>query len=226
MKLAGWAGVVGFALAAIGSAVVGLFDNASIFDFPATTASGADIASFVADHRSPMLAAMVLNTLGVELWLVLGVGVLLRLRETGESVLSAAFALGLAGFVTLIFAGFVPFFLLAYRHGDPAHARLLYDLTFGLLAMSGAPTSVALWSYAILVWQRRQLPRWTAVLAAVAAAAHDLLLLSFLVSDGFFSLQGQVISAIPATLFIWILGTSVALLREPRDRRSPRAQGA
>jgi hypothetical protein len=215
MKLAGWAGVIGFALAAIGSAVVGLFDGTSIFDFPGSQASGAEITALIAGHRSSVFVAMVLNTFGVELWLVLGVGVWLRLRETGESVLSGSFALGLAGFVTLIFAGFVPFFLLAYRHGDPAHARLLYDLTFGLLAMSGAPTSVALWSYAILVWQRGPLPRWTAVLAAISAGAHDLLLLSFIVSHGFFSLQGQVISAIPATLFIWILGTSIALLREP-----------
>jgi hypothetical protein len=38
------------------------------------------------------------------------------------------------------------------------------------------------------------------------------LLASFLVGDGFFSLQGQVISAIPATLFVWILGTAVAML--------------
>lgn len=215
MKLAGWAGVIGFALAAIGSAVVGLFDSASIFDFPGSRASGAEIASFVAGHRAVLLLAMVLTTFGVELWLVAGTGAWLRLREGGESVLSASFALGLAGFVTLIFAGFVPFLLLVYRHGDPAHARLLYDLTFGLLAMSGAPTSIALWSFAILVWRSGRLPRWTAVLAAVAAAAHDLLLLSFVVPDGFFSLQGQVISAIPATLFIWLLGTSVALLREP-----------
>jgi hypothetical protein len=225
MKLAGWAGVLGFALAAIGSAVVGLFVDASIFDFPGSQAPGAEVASFVAAHRSSALAAMILNTLGVSLWLVFGTGVWLRLREGGESVLSASFALGLAGAVTLILAGFVPFFLLAYRHGDPAHARLLYDLTFGLLAMSGVPTAIALWSYFLLVRRTGLLPRWTAVLAAVAAAAHDLLLVSFVVSDGFFSLQGQVISVIPATLFAWIFGTSIALLRAPAALTSPTRPG-
>src|SRR5690349_19541321 len=123
MKLAGAAGVLGFAFAAIGSVVVGLFNGATLFEFPATTASPAEIASFVAEHRSPALAAMVLNTIGVALWLVFGAGVWLRLRESGESVLSACFALGLAGFVTLIFAGFGPFFVLAYRSGYGADAR-------------------------------------------------------------------------------------------------------
>src|SRR3954447_11270620 len=216
MKLAGAAGVLGFAFAAVGSVVVGLFDSATLFEFPATTSSAAEIAGFVADHRAPALAAMVLNTLGVALWLVFGVGVWLRLRERGETLLSASFALGLAGFVTLILAGFVPFFVLAYRSGYGSQARLLYDLTFGMLAMSGVPTAIACTAYALHVRRTGVLPRWTAVLAAIAACAHVVLLASFLVSDGFFSLQGQVITAIPATLFAWVLGTGIAMLRERR----------
>src|SRR4051794_20251751 len=214
MKLAGVAGVLGFALAAIGSVGIGLFDNGTLFDFPATTSSAAEIAGFVAEHRGPALAAMVFNTLGVSLWLVFGAGVWLLLRERGETLLSACFALGLAGFVTLILAGFVPFFVLAYRSGYGPQARLLYDLlTFGMLAMSGVPTTIACAAFALHVRRTAVLPGWTALLAAIAACAHVVLLASFLVGHGFFSLQGQVITAIPATLFIWILGTSIAMLR-------------
>jgi hypothetical protein len=155
---------------------------------------------------------MVLNTLGVALWVVFGAGVWLRLREGGESILSATFAFGFVSFVTLIFVGFMPFFVLAYRGGDPDDARLLYDLTFGMLALSGAPTAVALGAYCAHVWRTRRLPRWTAVLAGIGAAAHVVLLASFTVRDGFFSLEGQVITAIPATLFIWLLGTGIAML--------------
>jgi hypothetical protein len=50
----------------------------------------------------------------------------------------------------------------------------------------------------------------------VAAAAHVVLLGSFLVTEGFFSLEGQVITAIPATLFVWIIGTSIAMLAADR----------
>jgi hypothetical protein len=212
MRLAGAAGVLGFALAAFGSAGMGVFGAKSLFDFPGTKTSTAELASFVAAHRSAALAAMILNTLGVALWLVFGAGVWVRLREGGENILSATFAIGLAAFATLIFAGFVPFFVLAYRDGNPDDARLLYDLTFGMLALSGAPTAVALGSYCALVWRTARLPRWTAALAGIGAVAHVVLLASFLVGDGFFSLEGQVITAIPATLFIWVLGTGIAML--------------
>ena len=216
MKLAGWAGVLGFMSAGIGSAGIGAFDGGALWQFPGTQSSPAEIASFVAEHRTAALVAMVLNALGVSLWLVFGAGVWLKLREGGESVLSGCFALGLTGFVTLIFAGFTPFFLLAYRGAAPDEARLLYDLTFGLLAMSGVPTALALCSYCALVWRTGRFPRWTAVLAAIGSATHLLLLASFVVKDGFFSLEGQVITVIPATLFFWILGTSVAMLRADR----------
>ena len=220
MKAAGIAGVLGFAMAAIGSAVVGAFDNASIFDFPPTGSTSTDIAAFVAEHRSAGLLAMILNTIGVALWLVFGAGVWLRLRQHGESFLSACFALGLIGFVTLILAGFVPFFVLAYRAPDIPEAKLLYDLTFAMLAMSGVPTALALGSYCAHVWRTADLPRWTAVPAAVAAVAHVVLLASFVVDEGFFSLEGQVISAIPATLFAWVLLTAVAMLAEDYPKKS------
>jgi hypothetical protein len=54
---------------------------------------------------------------------------------------------------------------------------------------------------------------WLAVLAAVA---HVVLLFSFVPDDGFFSLEGGVIVAMPATLFFWMLATAVALLRVRR----------
>src|SRR3954447_21751035 len=222
MKLAGAAGVLGFALATFGSAGMGVFGAASLFEFPGTQTSPAGLASFVAAHRSAALAAMILNTLAVALWLVFGAGVWLRLREGGESILSATFAFGLAAFATLIFAGFVPFFVLAFRGGDPDDARLLYDLTFGMLAISGAPTAVALGSYCALVWRTARLPRWTAVLAGIGAVAHVVLLASFVVDNGFFSLEGQVITVIPATLFVWVLGTGVAMLMDSEAARSHR----
>lgn len=208
MKLAGVAGLVGTALGTAGGIVV------DIFEAPGTASSAAEITATVHADRPALLLGMVLSTAAVSLWLVFGAGVWLRLRQaTGtESLLSACFAFGLVGFVTLLLAGFTSFFVLVYRAADVSDARLLYDLTFGLLAMSGAPTAVALGAYAALVLRAGQLPRWTALLAALAATAHVVLLGSFLVTDGFFSLEGQVITAIPATLFVWIIGTGIAMV--------------
>jgi hypothetical protein len=212
MKLAGLAGLVGTAFGIAGGITV------DIFEVPGTTSTAAEIAASVQEDRSALLVGMLLSTAAVTLWVVFGAGVWLRLRKAigMDSLLSACFAFGLVGFVTLLLAGFTSFFVLFYREADVSDPRLLYDLAFGLLAMSGAPTALALGSYAALVYRVGHLPRWTALLALVGAAAHVALLASFVVSDGFFSLEGQVVTAIPATLFIWIIGTGIAMLATDR----------
>ncbi len=115
--------------------------------------------------------------------------------------------------MTLLLAGFTAAIVLFYRAPEASDPRLLYDLGFALLAMSGVPTALALGSYAAQVLRDRRLPRWTAWVAAVAALAHLVLLASLVIPSGSFSLEGAVIIAIPATLFVWIAGTSVVLLR-------------
>ena len=197
IKLAGLAGVVSIALG-IAGAIVDEMET-----FPGTGASAGEIAGFVGTHRSALLVAMVLSTAAVGLWLLFGVGVWLWLRETtgGVSVLSVCFLVGLVSFVTLLLAGFTAAFVLFYRAPNAPDPRLLYDLGFGLLAMSGVPTALALGSYAAQVFSDSRLPVWTAWVAVVAAVAHLVLLASLVITSGFFSLQGEVIIAIPATLF-------------------------
>jgi hypothetical protein len=119
---------------------------------------------------------------------------------------------GLVSFVTLLLAGFAALFLLAYRAPEAPDPRLLYDLSFALLAMSGIPTALVLGSYAAVVFRSDSLPRWTAWVATVAALAHLLLLASLVLRNGFFSLEGGVTIAIPGTLFAWIAGTSSVMM--------------
>jgi hypothetical protein len=209
IKLAGATGVVSIALAAVAALI------APMWDLPPTDASPAQIRDFFADDRTGFFVTMVVNTAVVSLWLVFGAGVWLRLRRAarGQGTLLAEFALGFVSLVTLLLAGFTAAFVLGYRAPDVTEARLLYDLTFGLLAMSGMPTAVALVAYAGLIFRTDTLPRSTAWIALVAAVAHVILLASFIVETGFFSLQGEVIMAIPATLFLWIAATGVALWR-------------
>jgi hypothetical protein len=212
-RIAGAAGVLAIAIACAGALI------APMWEFPGTQATDAEIQAFVVANRSELLAAMALYTTAVSLWLCFGAGVWLGMRAAsgGESFPSACFALALAGFVALLLAGFVPFFLLAYRAGDATDPRLLYDLCFGLLAISGPLTAVALGSYAALVMRARHLPTWTALLAIIGTVAHLVLIASFIVPDGFFSLEGQVITVIPGTLFAWIAGTGIAMMRAGRE---------
>ena len=165
MQLAGAAGILSLVLGGAGVLV------GQMWAFPGTGATAGEIASFADAHRSALLVDMVLTTAAVWLWLIFGVGVWLRLREAdgGEGFLPACFLAGLLSFVTLLFAGFAVFFVLVYRAPEASDPRLLYDLSFGLLAISGAPTALALGSYAISTLHTGCLPRWTAWLAVVAA---------------------------------------------------------
>jgi hypothetical protein len=209
-KVTGLASMAGIASLAFG--VVALpIDR--MWAFPGTTASASEILDFAQANRPALLVAMLLTTVAVGLWLMFGVGVWLWLKEEagGESVLSVCFLAGLVSFVTLLFAGFTIFIVLVYRAPEVSDPRLLYDLSFGLLAMSGIPTALALGAYATLAFGNARMPIWTAWLAVVAALAHLLLFASLVITRGFFSLEGGVTIAIPATLFAWIVGTAVAM---------------
>jgi hypothetical protein len=210
--VARWAGTIGFALPAITLAVY------PIWSFPGTRTSGADVALWAATHHDRLVVTMLLNAVGVTVWLVFGAAVCTYLRDRlpERSSLPTCFAAGFIGCVTLLLGGFTAFDLLLYRHHNAETSTLLYDLTFGLLAMSGMPTVVALGAYAVAVYVRRVLPRYTAHLAIAAAAIHPLLLAAFIIHDGPLSLEGLSITAMPAFLFAWILGTALGMPREAR----------
>lgn len=208
-RVARWAGAFGFVLPAATLLVY------PIWSYPQTQTSGTEVAQWAATYHDRLVVTQLLNTVGVTLWIVFGAAVWTYLgdRLPARSVLPACFAAGFIGCVILLLGGFTAFDLLLYRDHSAEMSTLLYDLTFGLLAMSGMPTVVALGSFAIAVYIHRALPRYTAHLAIVAAAIHPLLLAAFIVEDAPLSLQGFSITAMPAFLFAWILGTALAMPR-------------
>jgi hypothetical protein len=205
-----WSGVIGFTLPALTLAVY------PIWSYPQTQTSGTDVALWAANHHGELVITQLLNTVGVTLWFVFGAALWTYLRDRlpTRSTLPVCFAASFFGCVVLLLSGFTAFNLLLYREHPAEQSTLLYDLTFGLLAMSGMPTVVALGSFAVAVYRHRVLPRYTAHLAIAAAAVHPLLLAAFIVETGPLSLQGLSITAMPAFLFAWILGTALGMPRQ------------
>ena len=208
-RTARWAGIIGFVLPALTLATY------PIWMFPGTQTAGSEVALWAANNHDRLTVTMVLNTVGVTTWLVFGAALYahLRGRLPQRSSLPACFATSFLGCVVLLLSGFTAFNLLLYRDRSGEMTIVLYDLTFGLLAMSGMPTVVALGSYAAAVYGYGVLPRYTGHLAVAGAVTHPVLLATFIVRDGPMSLEGVSITAMPAFLFAWILGTAFAMPR-------------
>lgn len=217
-----WDGLIG--VLSIVVAIVGVL-VLPIWRFPSTSVSGAGLIAFATDHHSTLPAVMVLDLAAVALWMVFGAGLWLRLREAAgtDTLASTSFAFGLVGFTTLLLAGFVALFVIWYVAPSETAAKELYDLCFGLLAMSGAPTAICMFSYAAVTWRHRVLPRYTTWLAVITGYAHVALLFSMVVRNGWFSLEGPLITLVPGLLFAWIFATSVAMLST--RRRLPAVRG-
>jgi hypothetical protein len=207
-RVARWAGTLGVAIPAVAIPVY------PIWSFPTTYASGTDIALWASAHHDRLVLSQLLYTVGVGLWLVFGAAVWthLRSRLPAGSPLATGFGVGLVGLVTLILSGFTTFDVLLYRPRSAELSALLYDLAFGLLAMSGIPAAVALGCFAIAVYRYHVLRRSTAHIAATAAIGHVLLLAAFIAPTGPLSLEGfLVVWGIPLLLFAWIGHTAQAI---------------
>ena len=197
-----------FVLLAIGNFI------SPLWDIPSTGAPAAEFARYARGTRGELIAGIFTFGLAMAAFLFFAAG-LAVLMYRRDAVLGAAFAIASATLTAVVFAGFVPILVLAYRTPGPGEAHTLVDLTFGLLAFSGFPTALATGVYAAWVRRTRALPAWTGLLGALAAVAHVGIGASFAFSSGFLSLEVAAIIFIPAALFVWMLGTGIALVRAP-----------
>jgi hypothetical protein len=210
-RVVGLLGVAGVVLPVAALAVL------PIWDFPGTGRSGMAVQHWADQHQGRLQVVMVLNTLGVTLWLAFGAALRPRLRGQlpAESPLADLFGSGFTAMTTILLAGFTSFDVLVYRAHDlgAGEARLLYDLAFGLLAMSGMPAAVALGAFAIATRRYDVAPSFLGVLAAVTAVAHLVLPSSLIVPSGPLSLESWPITVVPALLFAWILAAGIEVFR-------------
>lgn len=203
----GLAGLLSFDLI-----VAATFIAPPLWDAPGTRSSARMVALYGQHNATRITVSLFVYSLAMGLFVCFAAGVWswLRRREGEPQILSSVFGLAVIATAVLILASFVPAYLLGYRAQSADIAGLLGDLTFGLLAVSGIPTAVFLGSYAVLTLRRGGLPKWTAYLAALSAAAHVLIAASLLSHGSFLSLESGVIVWVPATFFAWILGVSAA----------------
>jgi len=210
IRAAGLAGVTSFILIVVAAALLPFWTALHTTDSPEA------FARYAQDQRSQIIAAMFLYSLGFGLFLLLAGALWAQLHRAGPGAqwLAAVFGFAAVAMSTMILAAFVPACVFAYRSHSPELAQTLWDLGFGMLALSGVPTAICMSAYATVVLCYRALPPWTGWVAAVGVVPHLFIAGSFMNHKGFLSVEGDVTLWVPITLFAWILAASIALVRQ------------
>ena len=103
---------------------------------------------------------MFVYAVGFGLFLVLAGALWAQLRRAGPEAewMAAVFGFAAVAMATMILGAFVPARVFAYRPHSPELTQTLWDLGFGMLALSGVPTAVCMAAYATVVLCYRVLP--------------------------------------------------------------------
>jgi hypothetical protein len=199
---------------------------------PKSTASDDKIKAYMLDKRGAMLAQsfLIAIALGLFLWFVGLVRGVLR-RAEGHSHLADVFFGAALVNSALTFAAVAMNAGLVYKAlpgTSDGVARMVYDMSGMLFILAGVVWAVAAVAFAVTVFATHVLPSWTAWLAELSAVASVVGMFMIFSKTGSFSIEGTF-SLVPFALsMLWILGTSVAMLRPemahaPTHRAAPSA---
>jgi hypothetical protein len=187
---------------------------------PASDASGAAVLHFFSEHRTGLLAALVLNGIA---WCALMPAVLVGLRAqvgargglAGTAALVSATVeaalIGVALLLCLIVAYEAP-------HLSPQLAKVLGDGAWVALSVSAWPTIPCVLGLVLAARRSRAFPVSVIAVGLVVAAVHGATAVGF-ARAGALSPTGVGALAAPA-FAIWLLVIGVALLRGPAVGRS------
>jgi hypothetical protein len=206
------------AAAGVGAVVLFLIADFLAGELPSFDDPAATIVAFYQEHRTAVLAGVVLSGIASALVVWLVAGVAHALRESGESGLgTVALAAGIAA-VSMGVAGDVLSGSLAQvaRDGDPDFVRGIYQI--GGFFVEKSSWLAALVALASGLAARRSLPRWYAT-TSLAAAPFIALGGIALGSSGFLAPLGGLALIAFLALLAWILASSVLLWRA--DLASP-----
>ena len=192
----------------------------SLASAPATDASGPAVAQFYSEHRTGLLAALVLNGIA---WCALmpAVFVGLRARVGPRDSLAATVALIAAAVeAALIGVALLLGLVAAYEapHLAPQAAKSLNDAVWIALNVSAWPTVPCVLGLVLATWRTRVFPISVVAVGVLVAIVHAVTSISF-ARAGVVSPAGIGTLAAPA-FALWLVVIAVALLRRPAAHQS------
>lgn len=183
-----------------------------------------ELVSYYDGDRGQVLVSSVLFAVGLGFWIWFAGTIANNLRERGEGRVAATVIGAAAAYVSIQFVATGLNAVLAYsvaRDGEPGVIRGLFNLTWTLDVLAAVPTAVFFVAAAAGFLRTGMVPDWLGW-AGLAVAGLFALRTTNWASVGFWSpTGGYLFILIPAAL-LWILVTSIVLVRSAGDSRTER----
>ena len=199
---------IGFVVLAVAAFVVG-------GEAPKVGDSTDDLISYYDGDRGTVLVSSLLFALALAFFLWFAAAIANLLRERGDGRVAATVIAGGTAFATLQLTLTGRAARLAYSiagSGEPGVTKALFDLQWMLDVFAALPAAVFVLASSVGLMRTRATPSWLSW-AGVGLAALFLLRSTNWARDGFWSPTGEyTFILIPAAL-LWILVTSITLVR-------------
>ena len=204
------AGAVFVVLAASGFIVAG--------ETPKTSDSAADVVSYFESSRSQVMVGAVLFAVSVIFFVWFAAAVANHLRESGQGRVAATVLAAAAVFAGLQLVLTTLFATLAYSiagSADPGATKALFDFDLTLDVVGGLAAGLFVLASALGLKRTESIPVWLAWVGVVVAVIEFLRVTTW-ARDGFWSPSGEYVIVAVVCGLLWILVTSIVLVRGQR----------
>jgi hypothetical protein len=205
-RVAASSGIAAVVLIAVGFASSG--------SNPSWTASGSSIAQSYASHHDSGLASVIIVGVGLMalIWFAATLGSVLR--ANGEDRLGSVVLAGAVTFVSIFAIAGVVQWTLFYGSagGDPLLTKTLFQMQSLALSLAFLPFALIVFASAVAAARSKIFPGWYSIISGLAALAI-VVGVGTLAHSGAFSPNGGYILIALLALAIWLVVTSILLMR-------------
>jgi hypothetical protein len=174
-----------------------------------------DVVSYYDGDRGKVLVSSFLFALALGFWLWFAGTIANNLREPGQGRAAATIIGAVATFVAVQLVGTALNAVLAHSvagEGEAGVTHALFDLTWATDVVAAVPSAVFFAAAALGLLRVELIPSWLSW-AGVGVAALFALRSTNWASDGFWSPTGEFLFILIPLALLWILATSVTLVR-------------
>jgi hypothetical protein len=193
---------------------------------PKTSDASAEVVRYFDSNRGQVIVGSVLFAVGLVFLVWFAAAVANHLRESGESRAGATVLAAGAVFAAVQLVLSTLYATLAFSiagSGQAATTKALFDFDLALDVLGGLPAGLFILAAAVGLKRTASIPPWLAW-AGVAVAALEILRVTAWARDGFWSPSGGYMVLTIACGLLWILVTSVVLVRSvPAEAALPTA---